>query len=88
MVAYGVTTQIGLQLPHSRKQESEADHIGLIYMARAGYNPEAAVDFWQRFAQSHNQGDAISSFLSTHPTDEARILKLKEWLPEAQAQYH
>src|SRR5437667_5972997 len=55
LIAYGLGSQVGYELPHSRKQESEADHIGLLYMARAGYNPEAAVGFWERFAQ-HNRG--------------------------------
>lgn len=87
-VAYGVTTQVGRELPHSRAQESEADHIGLIYMARAGYNPEAAVQFWQRFSEFNQQhgGGSTMSFLRTHPTDETRIKQLQSWLPEAQKQ--
>lgn len=86
--AYGVTTQVGRALPHSRAQESEADRIGLIYMARAGYDPEAAVQFWQRFASySQSQGGSTPAFLRTHPTDENRIRQIKEWLPEAKAQY-
>jgi predicted Zn-dependent protease len=86
--AYGVTTTVGRQLPHSRKQESEADQIGLIYMARAGYDPEAAVQFWQRFAEfNQQQGGSTPAFLRTHPTDETRIRQLKEWMPEAKAQY-
>jgi metalloendopeptidase OMA1, mitochondrial len=89
-VAYGLTTQLGRELPHSRAQESEADHIGLIYMARAGYDPAAAVQFWERFMQYNNQhgGGATPAFLRTHPTDATRIQQLKKWLPEAQAQYH
>jgi metalloendopeptidase OMA1, mitochondrial len=89
MTAYGVTSQVGLELPHSRAQESEADHIGLIYMARAGYNPELAVAFWQRFADySKQQGGNTPVFLRTHPTDETRIQQLKNWLPAARAEYH
>jgi predicted Zn-dependent protease len=86
--AYGVTTAVGRQLPHSRKQESEADQIGLIYMARAGYDPEASVQFWQRF-KDYNQGQGGSTpvFLRTHPTDDTRIQQLQEWMPAAKAEY-
>lgn len=89
-VAYGLTTQLGRELPHSRAQESEADHIGLIYMARAGYDPRAAVQFWERFMQYNAQhgGSSTPAFLRTHPTDATRIQQLKQWLPEAEAQYH
>jgi predicted Zn-dependent protease len=63
--------QVGVALPHSRFTESEADRIGLIYMARAGYNPEAAVAFWQRFAEFNRQaGGSTPWFLRTHPLDE------------------
>jgi metalloendopeptidase OMA1, mitochondrial len=89
MMAYGLTTQVGRELPHSRAQESEADHIGLIYMARAGYDPESAVQFWQRFLafnQQHGGGDTLP-FLRTHPTDEMRIRQLQQWMPEAKAQF-
>lgn len=83
-LAYGVGSQVGVQLPHSRKQESEADHIGLIYMAQAGYPPEAAVEFWKRFsAFNQQQGDNTPEFLRTHPLDETRIKQLEAWLPEA-----
>jgi metalloendopeptidase OMA1, mitochondrial len=87
--AYGVTTTVGRELPHSRLQESEADHIGLIYMARAGYDPEAAVQFWQRFLAFSQQqgGNATLPFLRTHPTDETRIRQLQQWMPEAKAQF-
>jgi predicted Zn-dependent protease len=86
--AYGLTTEVGRELPHSRAQESEADHIGVIYMARAGYDPEAAVQFWQRFMDFNKQngGSSTPSFLRTHPTDETRIKQLQGWLPEARAQ--
>jgi metalloendopeptidase OMA1, mitochondrial len=87
-VAYGLGTQVGVELPHSRSQESEADRIGLIYMARAGYDPEAAVGFWQRFGEYNAKaGSATPAFLRTHPTDETRVKQLKEWMPEAKAQY-
>lgn len=89
MAAYGVTSQVGVALPHSRAQESEADHIGLIYMARAGYDPRAAVMFWQRFADyDKQQGGNTPVFLRTHPTDATRIQQLEVWMPAALAQYH
>src|SRR5438105_7596168 len=89
MSLYGVTEKVGFELPHSRKQESEADHIGLIYMARAGYDPKEAVAFWQRFAQYNQQhgGATTLTFLRTHPVDSVRIRQLQQWLPEAQAEY-
>ncbi|MBL6765186.1 MAG: M48 family metallopeptidase [Verrucomicrobiae bacterium] len=87
MAAYGLGSKVGRELPHSRGQESEADRIGLIYMARAGYDPAAAVDFWRRF-QAHNQSQGASTpwFLRTHPLDETRIRQIQAWLPEARAQ--
>lgn len=85
---YGMGSQLGVALPHSRGQESEADHIGLIYMARAGYDPEASVGFWQRFAEFNaKQGSSTPWFLRTHPLDETRIKQLKEWMPEAKKQF-
>jgi metalloendopeptidase OMA1, mitochondrial len=85
---YGLGANVGYALPHSRSQESEADHIGLLYMARAGYDPEAAVGFWQRFAEfNKNSGGGTPWFLRTHPLDETRIQKLKEWMPEAKRAY-
>jgi predicted Zn-dependent protease len=88
-VAYGLGTQVGRELPHSRKQESEADQIGLLYMARAGYNPEAAVDFWRRFAEFNQQqgSSGTPAFLRTHPTDETRIRQLQAWMPKAKAEF-
>jgi len=87
--AYGLTAQLGVALPHSRSQESEADHVGLLYMARAGYSPDASVAFWERFA-AYNQkaGSTTPWFLRTHPLDEKRIQDLKGWLPTARQQYH
>lgn len=88
MAAYGIGSQLGRELPHSRGQESEADHIGLLYMARAGYDPEEAVGFWQRFADfNRSAGGSTPWFLRTHPLDETRIRQLQEWMPEAKAQY-
>jgi metalloendopeptidase OMA1, mitochondrial len=88
MQAYGLGTQVGVLLPYSRTQELEADRIGLLYMARAGFDPREAVAFWQRF-QAHNtkRAGGTPEFLSTHPLDNNRIAKLKELLPEALAEY-
>ncbi len=87
--AYGLGATLGRELPHSRKQESEADHIGLLYMARAGFDPQEAVSFWQRFAEFNRQsgGSGTPWFLRTHPLDDKRIQQLQAWLPEARAQY-
>jgi predicted Zn-dependent protease len=79
--AYG----IGVELPFGRGQESEADHIGLILMAKAGYDPREAVSFWQRM--SSGQGGGPPEFLSTHPSGETRIQQLQEWMPEALSHY-
>lgn len=86
--AYGLGTTLGSELPHSRMQESEADSIGLVYMARAGYDPEEAVAFWQRFAE-HNkqQGGNVPWFLRTHPLDQERIANLHKLMPKAKLQY-
>jgi len=86
-LAYGLGTELGRALPHSRTQESEADHIGLLYMARAGYEPEAAIAFWERFAEFNRQaGGGTPWFLRTHPLDEKRIEDLRRLLPEVKAQ--
>ena len=72
----------------SRSQESEADHIGLIFAAMAGYDPEVAVSFWQRMAEaSGSKGSAVSSIFSDHPSDEKRIKQIQQWLPEAKTYY-
>jgi predicted Zn-dependent protease len=85
---YGVTSHVGWVLPHSREQESEADHLGLIYMARAGYDPQAAVEFWMRFkAINDKSGNRQWEFLSTHPLDEKRIAALEAEMPAALAEY-
>lgn len=82
--AVGVGSQVGL-LKFSRTQESEADHLGLIFMAMAGYNPDGAVGFWQRMA-AQSQGGTIE-FLSTHPSDATRIANIQKELPEARKYY-
>jgi predicted Zn-dependent protease len=88
MLAYGAGSKVGRELPHSRKQELEADHIGMIYMARAGYDPNAAIEFWQRFSdynKARGGSDSwVAKFLSTHPVDEVRIQELRKLLPEAE----
>lgn len=82
MSVYGAGVQYGALLPYGRVQESEADHLGLIFMAIAGYDPREAVTFWERMAKSKD-GKAALEFLSTHPSDETRIRQIKESLPEA-----
>ena len=86
MAVYGMGAQVGILLPYSRLHESEADHLGLIFMAMAGYDPNKAVEFWQRMSQMKG-GQAPPEFLSTHPSDETRIKKIKEFLPEAMNYY-
>ncbi len=87
--AYGVGVGVGVMLPFSRKQESEADHIGLILMAKAGYDPRHALDFWQRMtALRKGQGSPLERYLSDHPTDEDRITAIQKELPEAESYYH
>jgi predicted Zn-dependent protease len=78
--------QLGYILPNSRLQESEADKLGLIFMAKAGYDPQNAVDFWQRMA-SASSGQKPPQFLSTHPSDNSRIRDLEAQLPKAQQIY-
>jgi len=86
--AFGIGSQVGLVLPHSRDQEARADEIGLIYMARAGYEPDAAVAFWQRFAEYNKRmGGSTPWFLRTHPLDEKRIADLQKWLPRARQEF-
>ncbi len=83
---YGFGAQAGVLLRHSRTQEAEADHRGLIYMSKAGYDPEAAVAFWERFkAYGEKAGGSPPKFLSTHPPSLERIQNLKKWMPEAKA---
>ena len=88
MSAYGV----GVTLPHNRKQESEADYIGLQLMAKAGYDPREAVNFWERMSGCPRQmigkfcfrsNAAVPEFLSTHPSDVTRIQQIQTWIPSA-----
>jgi predicted Zn-dependent protease len=84
--AYGVGAQVGFLLPYSRTHENEADHLGLVFMAMAGYDPQEAVTFWERMAAAKG-GSQPLEFLSTHPTDATRIRKIRGLLPEAMAYY-
>ena len=79
--ALGVGAQYGVLLPFSRKHESEADFMGLIYLARACYDPREAPKIWERMAK-HSKGQP-QEFMSTHPSHETRIRQLNEWMPEA-----
>jgi predicted Zn-dependent protease len=83
--AYGLGAQYGLMLPFSREHELEADKLGLIFMAMAGYDPQAAVEFWQRM--SSMGGQKPPEFLSTHPSDATRIQRIKDAMPEVLTYY-
>jgi len=85
MGVYGVGTQVGVLLPYSRTQESEADHLGLIFMAMAGYNPQGALDFWVRMQQQSKGEPPV--FLSDHPANQTRINDIKAEMPEAMRYY-
>ncbi|HSV09619.1 MAG TPA: M48 family metallopeptidase [Hanamia sp.] len=83
---YAPTAQVGVLLPNSRKQESEADHYGLIFAAMAGYNPQEAIPLWERMAKL-NSGNQTPELLSDHPVDSKRIAALKKEMPEALKYY-
>ena len=85
MMAYGVGANVGVLLPYSRLHESEADHIGLMLMARAGYDPREAVPFWERMNKA--EGGRPLEFLSTHPAPETRIERIKTEIPQALPYY-
>ena len=93
MTAYGV----GVSLPFDRRQESEADYIGLRLMAEAGYDPREAVSFWERMSGCpraminklcFRSQQSIPEFLSTHPSDVTRINQIEAWIPDAMKHYH
>ncbi len=88
MQAYGLGANVGVLLPFGRSQESEADRIGLVYMAKAGYDPREAVAFWQRMDAAAKDKSQPPEFLSTHPGYETRIRNLQQWLPEAMTYYN
>lgn len=87
MAAFGLGSQVGVLLPYSRKQEEEADHIGLILMAKAGYDPRASLEFWRKMMEATKGQGKPPELLSTHPSDERRLEKIKEFLPEALQYY-
>ena len=82
---FGLGAQYGVMLPFSRKHESEADYMGLVLMTMAGYNPDAAVPFWQKMASSG--GSKTPAILSSHPSDAKRIADIQKALPGIKAQY-
>ncbi len=86
--AYGLGANVGVILPYSRKQESEADEVGLILMAKAGYDPEAAVGFWQRMVAGNKDKAKPPPFLATHPTDERRISDIQREIPGIKEKYY
>jgi predicted Zn-dependent protease len=85
IAALGAGAQFGILLPFSRNHESEADELGLLYMARAGFKPEEAIAFWERMAQAETRQSP--EFASTHPSHGTRIANLQRLLPKAQAEY-
>jgi len=86
MAALGAGAQYGLVLPFSREHESEADRMGLLYMARAGYDPREAIEFWRRMSSQNHAGQP-PEFASTHPSDATRIRDLEAFMPQALAEY-
>jgi predicted Zn-dependent protease len=84
--AFGAGAQYGVLMPFSRNHESEADHIGLIYMARAGYDPHESITFWRRMEQSNSVQPP--QLLSDHPSHGRRIQQLESWMPEAVEEYN
>jgi predicted Zn-dependent protease len=87
LAALGAGAKFGVLLPFSRKHESEADEVGLYYMARAGYDPHEALAFWQRMEQSSGAGAQPPEFLSTHPSHGTRIEDLQSHMPRAEEEY-
>jgi predicted Zn-dependent protease len=87
MAALGAGAKFGVLLPFSRKHESEADEVGLYYMARAGYDPHEALNFWQRMEQSSSAGGQPPEFLSTHPSHGTRIEGLQSHMQRAEEEY-
>ena len=86
MGAYGLGAQFGVLLPFSRLHEYEADKLGLIFMAMAGYDPHEGISFWQKMADL-NGGQAPPEFASTHPSDAKRIANIKQIMPEVMGYY-
>ena len=86
MGALGLGAQFGVLLPFSRRDENEADHIGLVLAARACFDPREAPKLWEKMSESHGGGARPAEFMSTHPADATRIQKLNELMPEALAE--
>lgn len=86
LLSYGIGAQVGVLMPYSRLQESEADRLGLIFMAMAGYHPNEALAFWERMAAVKEKPRTLE-LLSTHPSDSTRIRKITELMPEAMRYY-
>mgnify|MGYP001462449319 CR=1 FL=1 len=82
---YGLGSQYGVMLPFSRKHESEADYMGLVFMTMAGYNPDVAVNFWQKM--SAGKSGSTPEFMSTHPSDATRIAEIQKVLPAIKTKY-
>ena len=84
-LVFGLGGQYGVMLPYARKHEYEADELGIIFMAMAGYDPRVAVDFWTRMSQAG--GSSVAEFMSTHPSDQNRIARIQEHMPKALEYY-
>ena len=87
LMATGLGTEVGVQLPYSRAHELEADRLGLVFMAMAGYDPRSALDFWERMLAVEKTHGVTPEFLSTHPSSTRRIKHLEQWMPEAVRYY-
>ena len=86
LAALGLGAEVGVLLPFSRKQESEADIIGMMYMANAGYPPSESVKIWDRM-EKETGGSALPAFLSTHPSNKDRKANLRDWMDRAEKRY-
>jgi predicted Zn-dependent protease len=85
LAAYGIGSSLGVILPFSRNQELEADRLGLMYAALAGYDPQEAIPLWRRMGSAG--GGKPPEFASTHPSDETRIAELQKMMPQAMEYY-
>ena len=85
LAAYGVGTQVGIMLPYSRHHESESDRLGLMIAARSGYDPRAAILFWEKMGKANPK--TLPEYLSTHPSSETRISDLESFMPDAMELY-
>ena len=87
LAALGAGATVGVILPFSRAHEAEADVIGMMYMAKAGYPPAESIKVWDRFEKGSGKGVKLPAFLSTHPASKQRQAHQKEWLPKAKKRY-